>query len=467
MLIYYKGREMFLSIGIESTHHRKVLDEFLFINNSFRLAMKNSTLLIFANDMHLRYTWVYSRYPGFLPQDIVGKTDFDIVNCEDAKKIISIKTKVIETGKPDCQQISVRYKGNLLHIKLIIEPIHDNGGIIDGVLCAGHDITSLVEKNRELHKSRAYFIRLADSIAEICFTLNRDMKVTYWGKTLAQLSGISSSQAIGKHVSELYMLLPRRERIVKIIGNTIETGHIARFTYKFSEYIYDFSVYPFASGATVMARKRPQMHCIQSGYAAHREKELKNMAQMIHNTIGQYISALALRCAELLEKSKKGSFPNTDTIENLHKISIDASDALHEVIQSVLICADESIHEKYIIQCLCQTIEKTFGVTVKTSIPGNYLPSDIFERDHIIKFIHEALTNAARHSGMKEIFLKITTDSDNFTCIISDNGCGFEPSKEKNGTGLQLMQFNADELGGDFSIHSDTRGTQISLTIQR
>jgi signal transduction histidine kinase len=68
---------------------------------------------------------------------------------------------------------------------------------------------------------------------------------------------------------------------------------------------------------------------------------------------------------------------------------------------------------------------------------------------------------------MKEIFLKITTDSDNFTCIISDNGCGFEPSKEKNGTGLQLMQFNADELGGDFSIHSDTRGTQISLTIQR
>ena len=95
------------------------------------------------------------------------------------------------------------------------------------------------------------------------------------------------------------------------------------------------------------------------------------------------------------------------------------------------------------------------------------LPSRHFERNHVIRFIQEALTNCAKHSGADEIRLSISHNSGEIMYRISDSGCGFDPLKKSKRTGLTLMQFNADEIGGDFEIQSSNEGTTYFLNLSQ
>jgi PAS domain-containing protein len=435
--------------------------------NRFSLIKKQPTILIYTNDRNLRYSWVYSTNEKFNAEIMIGKTDRQLFDSEDAVTITSIKQKVLETGIPLHTQVRARIKGKQYYYQLIAEPMKNSSGIVEGILGAGIDISPLVEKNQELERSRDHFLRLADSIAEICLTLNKDLRVTYWGKTLGQLSGISPEKALGKPVEELYPLIPKRKRLVNLIREVFLTGRIARTTYKHLDKTYDFNMYPLADGVTIIAYSKPDKSCCRSSYIALWENELKNTAQTIHNDFGQYLSALSMRCAEMVMKAKRGVSPVYEDIVSIHKICICALDSLRHLTQSILWRAGDAIPDTNIIQCICGTIEKSFGVVIEARMPESFIPEGIFERKHIMKFIQEALTNAAKHSGVSEVSLKIESNREYFSYIISDKGCGFDVSQAGKGMGLKMMQFNADELAAEMKLTSNGGGTTVTLLLPR
>jgi hypothetical protein len=390
-----------------------------------------------------------------------------LIGGEDAMHVTAMKKKVLKTGIPLQKQVRAKIKGKQYHYQVIAEPMRSSNGTIEGILGAGIDITTLVEKNEELERSRDHFLRLADSIAEICLTLNKDFRVTYWGKTLGQLSGISPEKALGRHVEELYQIFPKKKRLVTIIREVFLTGRIARTTYKYLDIIYELNMYPFADGVTIIAYGKSHDSCLRSSYAALREKELKSTAQTIHNDLGQYLSALSLRCAEMEVRIKKGEILAREDIESIHTLCISATDSLRQLVQSILWRAGDAISDAHIIQCICNTIEKAFGVVIKAHIPEVFFPRGIFEREHILKFIQEALTNSAKHSGVPEVSLNIECTSEYFSYIISDKGCGFDVSQAGKGLGLKMMQFNAEELAAEMNITSGCDGTTVTLLIPR
>jgi PAS domain-containing protein len=398
---------------------------------------------------------------------VIGKTDDQLIDTEGAAHITAIKQAVLDKGNPLHKQIRAKIKGKHYHYQIIAEPMRNSSGSIEGILGVGIDITSQVEKNDELERSRNHFIQLADSIAEICLTLNKDLRVTYWGKTLGVLTGFPPEKALGKHVTDLYELFPKRKRLVNIIREVILTGQIARTTYKHLDKIFGLNIYPFTDGVTIIAYNKSDIACIRSGYSALREKDLKNTAQAIHNDLGQYLSALSLKCAEMEMNMMKGESPALNNIMSMHNLCISASDSLRYLTQSILWRAGDAISDKHIIECICHTIEKTFGIVIRRAIPEFFLPEGLFEREHIVKFIQEGLTNAAKHSNASEISLKIECSNEYFSYCIFDNGCGFDISHAGNGIGLKMMRFNADELAAEMKINSDSRGTSIVLNLPR
>ncbi|HEX2955501.1 MAG TPA: ATP-binding protein, partial [Chitinispirillaceae bacterium] len=303
--------------------------------------------------------------------------------------------------------------------------------------------------------------------AEICFSLDRSLKVTYWGKTLGQISRIPPDRAVGRYVEELYTLFPRRERLVNLISEVFRTEKVVRTTYKYSKKIYDFNMYPFSDGVMVIALCKSQDSRFQFSYSELWERELKNTIQTIHNDLGQYVAALSLHCAELEFKVKSGSVISCEEISNINKICSGTSDSLRNLMQSILWRAGNEVPDANIIQCVCTTIEKSFGVVIDVQTQKNPFPSGIFEREHIIKFIQEALLNAAKHSGSHSISLSIDHNERYLIYSICDKGHGFDVTGERNGMGLKMMQFNADELAGEMKITSGVTGTTVTLLIPR
>ena len=74
---------------------------------------------------------------------------------------------------------------------------------------------------------------------------------------------------------------------------------------------------------------------------------------------------------------------------------------------------------------------------------------------HLYRIIHEAMYNAAKHSGGTYITVRLRASEDAFTVFISDNGRGFTAEAvEERGLGLNTMRYRAGLIGGTLKIDS-------------
>jgi signal transduction histidine kinase len=79
---------------------------------------------------------------------------------------------------------------------------------------------------------------------------------------------------------------------------------------------------------------------------------------------------------------------------------------------------------------------------------------------HLLSVLSEGLSNAARHSGAKDIRVSVSVSPDAVELVITDDGCGFkEPAHV---SGLANMRHRAELLGGTCTIDSSPgKGTRV------
>jgi PAS domain S-box-containing protein len=83
----------------------------------------------------------------------------------------------------------------------------------------------------------------------------------------------------------------------------------------------------------------------------------------------------------------------------------------------------------------------------------------------VSRVIQEALTNARRHSGAKEISVILRTDVGDLVAEVSDDGRGFGPDT-RPGVGMGSMRERAVLIDGELEIESEPeRGTSVRLRV--
>jgi len=74
----------------------------------------------------------------------------------------------------------------------------------------------------------------------------------------------------------------------------------------------------------------------------------------------------------------------------------------------------------------------------------------------------EALQNVAKYAGASEIVITLADLGDRIAFTVADDGCGFEPSSRRSGTGLQGIADRMGALDGRFTVTSSPgRGTTL------
>lgn len=82
------------------------------------------------------------------------------------------------------------------------------------------------------------------------------------------------------------------------------------------------------------------------------------------------------------------------------------------------------------------------------------LPCDLGVRRNLFLAVKEALNNALRHAGAKQVEVSIQWRREELRIAIRDDGCGFDPETGRAGNGLRNMGLRAMEAGGRFLIES-------------
>ncbi|WP_316818690.1 sensor histidine kinase [Pedobacter nyackensis] len=86
----------------------------------------------------------------------------------------------------------------------------------------------------------------------------------------------------------------------------------------------------------------------------------------------------------------------------------------------------------------------------------------------LLRIIQEAITNIIKHAKAKNVGILIYEEEDNLILTINDDGIGLDEKKSVNGKstmGLQSIRRRVQSLNGETKIHSDSKGTEITVSI--
>lgn len=173
--------------------------------------------------------------------------------------------------------------------------------------------------------------------------------------------------------------------------------------------------------------------------------ERRRIARDLHDGLAQELAYL-MRNLESLDGEVEH-----DTLSRLRGAAKRARQESQLAISNLAVC-DRSVAGDAIADAAGETA-KRFGVELKGDIPPDVrLPP--MQLDALLRIACEAVTNAACHSGTKQVSLSLRCYGSRVRLQVSDSGCGFDPACRAVGFGLISMRERAISAGGAVTISS-------------
>jgi PAS domain S-box-containing protein len=188
------------------TQKRHQVEETLRENEErFRALATNTPDHIIMHDNNLRYTWVLNPQLGLTVQDMVGKTDFDILPEDDAVTLTQMKKEVLESGNPQFVRVPlVSLAGDVEHFEGSFIPKHDKDGNIDGLIGYFRNVTNRMKSELALRESEERFRRALENIPDVVVIYGSDLKIRYTNAATSRITGRPVSDFIGKREEEIW-----------------------------------------------------------------------------------------------------------------------------------------------------------------------------------------------------------------------------------------------------------------------
>ncbi len=171
----------------------------------FRVAINKSPIIVWSQDKDLRYTWIYNPNPGFDAEEVIGKTDEEMLPAEEAARLTEIKKEVLASREGSREEVRTTIQGKPFYYQLVTEPLMDEKGQIVGVTCASIDITELRTYQTRLQKTIDGAIDTIARISEIRdpYTAGHQVRVTQLAIGIAREIGLTEEKIESIRIASL------------------------------------------------------------------------------------------------------------------------------------------------------------------------------------------------------------------------------------------------------------------------
>jgi len=201
---------------------------------------------------------------GWKEEESVGKPlkdVFNIINEETGKQISAPVARAIQEGVVfglGNQIILTARDGVETPINHSAAPIKDDRGNVTGVVLVFRDIAERKRADEALRESEASYRELADSITDVFFAVDRDLRYTYWNKASEKLMGIPAKDAIGKSIFEIFPDREETRKAVAMYQKVLKTQQPQNFVNEYrlgsKDFFFGISTYPTKDGLSVFVK---------------------------------------------------------------------------------------------------------------------------------------------------------------------------------------------------------------------
>jgi len=170
-----------------SIHQREV--ELVESESKYRNLVDNLPQSIFLKDRN--------SVLGITPEEIVGKTDFDLFSAPFARKYRLDDDRIMMAGVIEELEEPYEAEDGKRIIQTVKTPIRDAVGNVIGILGIFWDITEKKQAENQLRQSAAVFQSTADGV----IVTDTDSNIIAVNKAFTEISGYSEAEALGKNPS--------------------------------------------------------------------------------------------------------------------------------------------------------------------------------------------------------------------------------------------------------------------------
>jgi PAS domain S-box-containing protein len=241
-----------------------------------------------------------------------------------------------------------------------------------------------------------------------------------------------------------------------------------RFLHKDGSYVWlAWKAVPAVEEGLIYAAARDvtESKRVEAALAKVREAERRRMARELHDGVLQDL-AYTVQAMQYIKLNAEG----TGLEEELQKQVNAIRNAVHELRVAVhnLRLADDldqpfpMLLESLVERNRAMVQDQQIGLEVEEGFPSAALGEDGIE---LLRILQEALTNARRHSGARNVLVSLKREGNDLVGEVSDDGRGFGP-EIASGVGLRSMRERASALGGRLEAESEPgEGTMARIRV--
>jgi len=382
------------------------------------------------------------------------------------------------------ETIRVTKEGRKVDVSLTISPIRDWNGKIVGFSEIAQDITErkraeqlLHETNQALRKqqgvleAREELLRIfVKNVPAGVAMLDRDMRYLQVSDRFCADYSVDRSQVLGRSHYELFPDIPERWKEVhrRALDGETSRADEDRWDREGGNAWVRWEVRPWRSddgltgGILIFAEditRRKQMEEALSNMSRKliesQEQERTRIGRELHDDINQRLAMLAIG----LEQLQNNPLQVRSRLQELREETMAISSAVqalsHELHSSKL----EYLGVVSGMESWCREFSERqkMQIDFRSDVSGP-LPFEIGLA--LFRVLQEALHNAVKHSGVKQVEVQVAEQSNEVHLLVRDSGSGFDMEAVKRGSGLGLlsMQERVRLVNGEISFESKPMG---------
>lgn len=363
--------------------------------------------------------------------------------------------------------------------------IHEQRELRQSLMQARDELETRVQKRTaDLEKKTVESLQkatLLDLANDAILVRDAEGNVAYWNKGAERLYGWSSAEVRGRSTYELLR--------TKFPVPLPEIMQADRWEGELNQNKKDGSAITVASRWTTLrdnkgtatawleintditARKRAEEAArrFSGRILSLQDEERRRIARGLHDSLGQYLTAL---------KMTLDLFPNADAKQS--PIVTECSDIVEKCLAETR-TVSHLLHPPLLdeagfrsaAQWYVEGFAQRSGVEVNLDLPPNMGRLGKNVETVLFRVMQEALTNVHRHSGASTVNIRLEIDRELVRLEIRDNGRGMPEDRLRRvlesgsgiGVGVAGMRERVRELCGALDIKSSESGTALRVTI--
>ena len=196
------------------------------------------------------------------------------------------------------------------------------------------------------------------------------------------------------------------------------------------------------------------------------EAERRSISRDLHDEIGQSLSAILVEATNLSAELRKHA--ETTGLQHVESIQRLTSQTVGVVRNMSLLLRPSMLDDLGLVSALeWQAREMSRRMDMQVDVVGHGVGAKLTDQQRtcVYRVVQEALHNAAKHAGAKSVRVELKERADELRLEIQDDGCGFDPARQK-GLGLLGIEERIATLGGAFLIASKPgEGAKLSIRL--